>query len=110
MIAQVVFTVMLIVVVMIAFAQLPRIPLVGGMVISGVVLWAFFKSEIARAIGERIRGRRKAHELDDAEPGHVAELEQKVVDMQGQIAEMAERLDFAERLLAQKRERSLPGA
>jgi len=37
-------------------------------------------------------------------------LEQRVVDMQGQIAEMAERLDFAERLLAQKRERSLPGA
>jgi hypothetical protein len=40
----------------------------------------------------------------------VVELEQRVTDMQGQIAEMAERLDFAERLLAQKRERSLPGA
>jgi hypothetical protein len=41
---------------------------------------------------------------------HVVELEQRVTDLQGQIAEMAERLDFAERLLAQKRERSLPGA
>ena len=89
---------------------IPLIGMVGGMVISGIVLWAFFKSDIARAIGERIRGRRKSHELDDAEPGHVAELEQRVVEMQGQIAEMAERLDFAERLLAQKRERSLPGA
>ena len=82
---------------------IPLMGMVGGMVISGVVLWAFFKSEIAKAIGERIRGRRKSHELDDAEPGHVAELEQKVSDMQGQIAEMAERLDFTERLLAQQR-------
>ena len=89
---------------------IPLIGMVGGMVISGIILWAFFKSDIARAIGERIRGHRKPHEVDDAEPGHVAELEQRISDMQGQIAEMAERLDFAERLLAQKRERSLPGA
>ena len=82
---------------------IPLIGMVGGMVISGIVLWAFFKSDIARAIGERIRGRRKPHELDDAELGHVAELEQRVVEMQGQIAEMAERLDFTERLLAQQR-------
>jgi hypothetical protein len=89
---------------------IPLIGLVGGMVIAGIVLWAFFKSDLAAALAERLRGRKKSHELDDAEPGHVAELEQKVSDMQGQIAEMAERLDFAERLLAQKRERSLPGA
>ena len=89
---------------------IPLIGAIGGMVITGIVLWAFFKSDIARALAERIRGRKKPHELDDVEAGHVAELEQKVVEMQGQIAEMAERLDFAERLLAQKRERSLPGA
>jgi len=89
---------------------IPLIGMVGGMVIAGIVLWSFFKSDIARAIGERIRGRRKSQEVDDAESGHVAELEQRVLDMQGQIAEMAERLDFTERLLAQKRERSLPGA
>jgi hypothetical protein len=29
---------------------------------------------------------------------------------EGRVAGLAERLDFAERLLAQKRERSLPGA
>jgi len=45
-----------------------------------------------------------------ADADHVVELEQRVTDMQGQLVEMAERLDFAERLLAQKRERSLPGA
>jgi hypothetical protein len=103
---------------------LPLIGMIGGLVVTGVVLYTFFKSDLASALAERIRGgvhRRKRGKGfggewsdtslgADTDPGHVAELEQRVVDMQGQIAEMAERLDFAERLLAQKRERSLPGA
>ena len=90
---------------------IPLIGMVGGMVIAGIVLWAFFKSDLAAALAERIRGRKKSSEMvDGVDAGHVAELEQRVIEMQGQIAEMAERLDFAERLLAQKRERSLPGA
>jgi hypothetical protein len=103
---------------------IPLIGMVGGMVVTGVVLYAFFKSDLAKAIGERIRAgihrKRKWKGLggewtdtpteDLADGEHVAELEQRMTDMQGQIAEMAERLDFAERLLAQKRERSLPGA
>lgn len=83
---------------------IPLIGMVGGMVISGIVLWAFFKSDIATAIGERIRGRKKLTEaLEGLDGAHVAELEQRVIDMQGQITEMAERLDFTERLLAQQR-------
>ena len=103
---------------------IPLIGTVGGLVVTGVVLWAFFKSDLAGAIAERIRAgmhrRRRwkgfGGEWSDtpiegvADPEHVAELEHRVIEMQGQIAEMAERLDFAERLLAQKRERSLPGA
>jgi hypothetical protein len=90
---------------------IPLIGMIGGMVITGIVLWAFFKSDIARALAERIRGRKKAgEEVEGVDVEHVAELEQRVIDMQGQISEMAERLDFAERLLAHKRERSLPGA
>ena len=88
---------------------IPLIGIIGGMIVSGVVLYGFFKSDLAAALAERIRGRRKsAVDVVDAE--HVVELEQRVTEMQGQIAEMAERLDFAERLLAQKRERALPGA
>ena len=102
---------------------IPLIGLIGGLVVAGVVLYAFFRSDLAAAIAERIRTgihRRQrwkgfGQEYSDTpaeglESGHVVELEQRVVEMQGQIAEMAERLDFAERLLAQKRERSLPGA
>ncbi len=88
---------------------IPLVGMIGGMVVTGIVLWGFFKSDLAAALAERIRGRKRSSvEGGDAE--HVVELEQRVTDMQGQIAEMAERLDFAERLLAQKRERSLPGA
>ena len=104
---------------------IPLIGMIGGMVVAGVVLYAFFKSDLASAIAERIRAgihrRRKwkgsGGEWSDmpiegaaVDTEHVAELEHTVTEMQGQIAEMAERLDFAERLLAQKRERSLPGA
>ena len=88
---------------------IPLIGFVAAMVIGGVVLYAFIKSDLAAAMAERIRSRIKRRLPEDNE-GHVAELDEKVVQMQGQIAELAERLDFAERLLAQKRERSLPGA
>jgi hypothetical protein len=95
---------------------IPLIGMIGGMVVTGVVLYAFFKSDLAKAMAERIRAGIHRKKRSDtpveglAEADYVAELEQRVTDMQGQIAEMAERLDFAERLLAQKRERSLPGA
>ena len=91
---------------------IPLIGMIGGMAIAGIVLWRFFTSEIAAAIAERIRTgvRRRKAAIDDVQGEHIAELDQRITDMQGQIAEMAERLDFAERLLAQKSERSLPGA
>jgi hypothetical protein len=87
------------------------IPLVGmvvGLLITGVVLYLFFKSDIAAAIAERIRAGLQRHKGSAAgdEP-RVAQLEGQVEQLHGQIAELAERLDFAERLLAQKRERTL---
>ena len=102
---------------------IPLVGMIGSFILVGVVLYAFFKSDLAAAMAERIRAgmhrRRRwkgfGQEWVDTpgegvESGGVAELEHRVTEMQGQIAEMAERLDFAERLLAQKRERSLPGA
>lgn len=82
-----------------------------GLVVAGLMLFRFLKSDLAAALAERLRRRRKpSGSIEDVE-AHVAELEQEIVGMRGQITEMAERLDFAERLLAQqKRERALPGA
>ena len=82
---------------------IPLIGMIGGMVLAGVVLYAFFKSDLAKAMAERIRAgihRKKrwkgfGGEWSDtpteglADADHVAELEQRVTDMQGQIAEMA---------------------
>ena len=91
---------------------IPLIGMIGGMVLAGVVLYAFFKSDLAKAMAERIRTgvRRRKAAIDDVQGEHILELDNRVAEMQGQLTEMAERLDFAERLLAQKRERSLPGA
>ena len=99
-------------------------PLIGGIValiVGGVVLYAFLKSDLAAAMAERIRAgmHRRKHtkwlggEWIDTPGGtagdepRVAQLEERVDLLNGQIAELAERLDFAERLLAQKRERTL---
>jgi hypothetical protein len=96
---------------------IPLIGMVGGMIVTGVVLYAFLKSDLAAALAERIRagiGRRKnwkrvGGEWVDtaADDPNVPALEERMEQMHGQIAELAERLDFAERLLAQKRERTL---
>ena len=100
------------------------IPLIGAvtaLIVGGVVLYAFFKSDLAAAIAERIRAgmHRRKHwkglggEWIDQPGGaagdesRVAQLEEQVEQLHGQVAELAERLDFAERLLAQKRERTL---
>ena len=91
---------------------IPLVGMIGALVVGGVVLYAFFKSDLAKAMAERIRSHIRYRMPVDGttDPGQVAELDERIEHMQGQIAELAERLDFAERLLAQRRERSLPGA
>jgi hypothetical protein len=61
-------------------------------------------SPIGRAIAARIRGPAElpTEELDA--------LRDQVASLHGQVAELAERQDFAERLLAQARERGALGA
>jgi TolA-binding protein len=67
-----------------------------------------FRSSVGEALAERLRSRvqrRRGSAGEDAE--RVAGLEQQVSQLQGQVAELAERLDFAERMLAERRERKL---
>jgi len=61
-------------------------------------------SPIGRAIAARIRG---PVELPTEE---VDELRDQVAALQGQVAELAERQDFAERMLAQARDRGALGS
>jgi uncharacterized protein involved in exopolysaccharide biosynthesis len=94
-------------------------PLILGftaLIVTGAVLYRFFTSEMGSAIAERIRAGGNRRKAMMAPPGEaavderrVAQLEEQVGALHGQLAELAERLDFAERLLAQKRgERALP--
>ena len=66
---------------------------------------------LSRMKPERIRAgmhrRKHTSEIAGGEEPRVALLEERVDHLNGQVAELAERLDFAERLLAQKRERTL---
>lgn len=84
------------------------------------VRW-LFNTPAGEAIAERIRegSRRRRHwkglggEWVDVpgestgDPGRVAALEDQVSVLNTQVAELGERLDFAERLLAERRERKL---
>jgi len=100
------------------------VPIVASVVVILVVavaLRGIFRTPVGDAIAERIRPgmHRRRHwkglggEWVDA-PGEglgddrrVAALEQQVSHLQGQVSELAERLDFAERMLAERRERKL---
>jgi hypothetical protein len=69
----------------------------------GIVIAVSF-SPIGRAIAERIRGR--ALTAPEPDPALYEELDR----MRGELAELHERMEFTERLLAKGREREgLPG-
>ena len=62
---------------------------------------------IGRAFAERLRGRGREPAVDSAE---VEALRDELTAVRQQVAELAERQDFTERLLAQARERGLLNA
>src|SRR5262245_7028254 len=71
-----------------------------------VARW-LFKSPIAEAIGERIRRGRRGGELPDDATERLERIETQLGALRGELSEFAERLDFTERVLAERRERRL---
>ncbi|HWO89039.1 MAG TPA: hypothetical protein VNL98_07805 [Gemmatimonadales bacterium] len=73
----------------------------GTMLLGGLAF-----SPIGRAVADRLRGKA------DHEPNEeLEELRDQVAALRAQVAELAERQDFTERLLAQvKKEKALPGS
>jgi hypothetical protein len=85
------------------------VPLIGAAlaVLFGVmVLKALVRSPIGQAVAERIRGRSgrvgQSPRDDGGDAVRVVGLEQDVAHLQREVAELAERLDFAERMLADR--------
>jgi len=82
-------------------------PVIALVVLFLGLRWVF-RSPVGEAIAERIRMRARGRwGATGEDPQRVAALEEQVSHLQGQVSELAERLDFAERLLAERRERKL---
>ncbi len=86
-------------------------PVIGILVViigGAIGLRWVFRTPVGEALAERIRMRAGARwGVTGEDPRRVAGLEAQVAELQGQISELAERLDFAERMLAERRERKL---
>ncbi len=82
-------------------------PVVVLVVVFVGLRWVF-RSPVGEAVAERIRSRVRGRGGLAGEDAHqLAALAEQVSQLQGQVGELAERLDFAERLLAERRERKL---
>ena len=79
-----------------------------GVLIPVIAVGGFFMWRIVVAFTGAYTARLNAPGQGAApESGRVAALEEQVNLLHGQVSELAERLDFAERLLAERRERKL---
>jgi len=75
------------------------------LIFGGGTLFLLSISPIGKAFADRIRA--KTNELAPPDPQVLAEID----ELRTQVAELHERVDFAERLLAERREApQLPGA
>lgn len=82
------------------FDLIPIFGMVTGVVITGGLIFGLVRvmhSPVGIALGRRIQGRSGDDEDLRAEVGY---LREQVEDMQRQLGETQERLDFTERLLA----------
>lgn len=90
---------------------IPVFGMLTGMVITGAVIFGFVRlmhSPVGIALARRLQGR--SGEIEDEVRGEMAWLRDQVEDVQRQLMETQERLDFAERLLSQSKQVGhLPG-
>jgi hypothetical protein len=92
----------------IANAVIPIVGMLTGLVITGLVVLG----PIGRSIGDVVRHLTGADRKDAAavSAGEVDELRERLEQISRQIAEVAERQDFSERMLAQvRKDRALAG-
>ena len=84
------------------------------LVFGGATLFGLSMSPVGRAIADRIRGTQKPGAVGDTELDELREAQMALLDdvdvLRHEVAEIHERVDFAERLLAKRSESGvLPG-
>ena len=85
-------------------SQLGEIIGIITLIVAGALaLRWFFRSPIGEAIAEGIRQRRLRRHGEVLDDGRIAHLEEQLERVHGQVGELAERLDFAERMLTRQR-------
>jgi hypothetical protein len=83
-------------------------PVIASVAFFAMLLGSFVVfGPIGRAFADRLRGKGREPAIDAAE---LEALREELAGVRRQVAELAERQDFAERLLARVRERGLLGA
>ena len=93
------------------FDLIPIFGMITGVLITGGLIYGAIRimhSPVGIALARRIQGR---HDGEDEETrAEVAALREQVDEVQRQLGETQERLDFAERILTQQKQPSqLPG-
>jgi TolA-binding protein len=86
----------------------PIIAIVVVVLVCTAAVRVIFRTPVGEALAERIRQRSaRRWGVTGEDPQRVAALEAQLSQLQGQVSELAERLDFAERMRAERRERKL---
>lgn len=75
--------------------------LTGMLSVAGFFVWMLALSPVGKAYAEKIRGRSE----DGPGSEQLEQVLQAVEDVRREVAELSERVDFTERMLAQARER-----
>jgi hypothetical protein len=90
---------------------MPLVAIVTMVIVGAIALRWLFRTPVGEALAQRIRyGKAPRGEFDSTGQHAHAELEARVSELQDHVGELAERLDFTERLLADRRERRVgPG-
>lgn len=85
---------------------LPLISVVTVILVGALSLRWVFRTPVGEALAQRIRGGRTSSKQSEVEAERLRDMDARLAQLQEQVAELAERLDFTERMLASQRERS----
>jgi hypothetical protein len=89
---------------------MPLIATVTVILAVAIALRWVFRSPVGEALAQRIRAGIRSQTTGPASGQARADVEDRLAQLQEQVGDLTERLDFAERVLAEQRKRVVPGS